>query len=137
VVLLFYLGVGCPHCVEQLSTFAGQAKAYADAGISLVGISTDAKPLAAPTLPADAPPSFAFPLLSDASLEAFKAYRAYDDFEKMPLHGTFLLDGDGLIRWQEIGPDPFTDSAFLLAEAKRLLRLPMAPIEKQTAADAR
>ena len=35
-----------------------------------------------------------FPLLSDASLEVFKQYRAYDDFEKQPQirHGTFLID---------------------------------------------
>jgi hypothetical protein len=32
---------------------------------------------------------FPFPLVSDKSLTTFKAYRAYDDFEKMALHGNF------------------------------------------------
>jgi hypothetical protein len=58
----------------------------------------------------------------------FKAYRAYDDFEKMALHGTFLVDGDGLVRWQDINYEPFSEPRFLLGEAKRLLKLPMAPL---------
>ena len=70
---------------------------------------------------------FPFPLLSDAGLRTFKAYRAYDDFEKMPLHGAFLIDGDGYVRWQDIGYQPFKDTAYLLGEAKRLLRIPVQP----------
>jgi hypothetical protein len=54
-------------------------------------------------------------------LKTFKAYRAYDDFEKMPLHATFLIDGGGKVRWQDISYEPFTDVTFLLAESRRLL----------------
>jgi hypothetical protein len=39
----------------------------------------------------------------------------------MPLHGTFLVDGDGAVRWQDVGAAPFTDFAWLLAESRRLL----------------
>jgi hypothetical protein len=42
----------------------------------------------------------------------------------MPLHGAFLIDAKGLIRWQDIGYQPFKDVPFLLGEAKRLLQLP-------------
>ena len=42
----------------------------------------------------------------------------------MPLHGTFLLDADGKVRWQDISFEPFTQVAWLLTEAKRLLALP-------------
>ena len=45
----------------------------------------------------------------------------YDDFEKSAIHGTFLIDGQGKIRWQDISAEPFMDGAFLLKEAKRLL----------------
>ena len=38
---------------------------------------------------------FNFPLLSDPSLETRK-YRAYDDFEQTPLHGTFDRPGRAL-----------------------------------------
>ena len=55
-------------------------------------------------------------------MNVFKSYRAYDDFENSPLHGVFLIDAQGLIRWQDISYEPFTDAKFLLEEAKRLLK---------------
>ena len=39
----------------------------------------------------------------------------------MPLHGTFLIDESGHVRWQDIGHEPFTEVDFLLREARRLL----------------
>ena len=39
----------------------------------------------------------------------------------MPLHGTFLIDAEGLVRWHDISYEPFLDAEFLLKEAKRLL----------------
>jgi alkyl hydroperoxide reductase subunit AhpC len=62
-----------------------------------------------------------FPLVADGSRETFRAYRAYDGFEQVPLHGVFLVDGAGLVRWQDISHEPFTDVRFLLTEAKRQL----------------
>ena len=62
-----------------------------------------------------------FPLAADADLSVFKAYRAYDDFENLALHGTFLIDGEGLVRWHDISSEPFSNTKFLLDEAKRLL----------------
>ena len=64
---------------------------------------------------------FPFPLAADPKLEVFKKYRCFDDFENLTLHGTFLVDGDGLVRWQDISYDPFMDADFLLSEARRLL----------------
>ncbi|MGB8166289.1 MAG: hypothetical protein WCF18_02285, partial [Chthoniobacteraceae bacterium] len=54
----------------------------------------------------------------------FKAYGAYDDFEHFPLHGAFLIDAAGLVRWQDISYEPFRDAKWLLGESKRLLSLP-------------
>jgi len=51
----------------------------------------------------------------------FKAYRAFDDFENSPLHAVYLIDGQGLVRWRDIGFEPFSDAKFLLDEAGRLL----------------
>ncbi len=123
VILLFYLGVGCSHCIEQLGVFAPMTDAFEQAGISLVGISSDASKRLIESVRAVTPKAetFAFPLLSDGSLEVFKQYRAYDDFEKIPLHGTFLLDPKGRILWQDISYEPFMDAKFLLQESKRLL----------------
>jgi peroxiredoxin len=122
VVVIFYLGFGCVHCVEQLKAFGPMTKEFADAGISLVAISTDDVPTLEKSLQKAATDSeFPFPLVSDSGLEAFKSYRSYDDFEKSPLHATFLIDGEGLVRWQDISFEPFADAKFVLGEAKRLL----------------
>jgi peroxiredoxin len=128
VVVLFYLGYGCLHCQRQLQAFAPMTKEFADAGISVVAISTDA--------PADLHRAwesaktddngsgFPFPLASDNKLDAFRRFGCYDDFEKMPLHGTFLIDANGKVRWREIGAEPFTDARFFIDESKRLLAQP-------------
>ncbi len=120
VVVIFYQGMGCVHCVEQLAEFSPATKDFADAGIEIVAIGTDTvqalkESAARGTLP--------FTVLSDPALTTFRSFHAFDDFEKMPLHGTILIDGAANVRWQDIGAEPFNDPDFLLAEAKRLLKL--------------
>ncbi len=39
--MIFYLGAGCLHCVEQLHKFGPKAAEFAQHGIEIVGISTD------------------------------------------------------------------------------------------------
>lgn len=125
VVVLLYLGFGCTHCVEQLKAFAPLASRYAEAGISLLAISSESPDSLKKALEARAAEGgFPFPILSDEGLAVFKANRAYDDFEGQPLHATMLIDGAGLARWREIGYQPFSDANFLLEESKRLLALP-------------
>ena len=124
VIVIFYLGAGCLHCVEQLGTFSPMTQEFADAGISLVGISTDeAKGLKDSLDDLKEDGEFPFPLVSDHQLNVFKDYRAFDDFENQPLHGTFLIDGTGQIRWHDISYEPFAEAEFLLKEAKRLLSM--------------
>jgi len=125
VIVIFYLGAGCAHCIEQLVAFAPEAEAFKKAGISLVAVSTDTvEGLNFTVEKAKYNGGFPIPLLSDSGLKAFKAFRAHDDFEQQPLHGTFLIDGEGLIRWQDISYQPFMETKFLLGEAQRLLNLP-------------
>ena len=120
MVVIFYLGYGCLHCVEQLNRFAPKAKEFGDAGIGLVAISTDSlEDLKKSQARYRDKGEFPFPLLSDAKQDVFKAYRCFDDFEDQPLHGTFLIDAQGLVRWQDISYQPFNDPAFLVTEAKR------------------
>ena len=125
VVVIFYLGAGCVHCIEQLVAFAPEAEAFKKAGISIVAVSTDTVAgLNVTAEKAKYTGGFPIPLLSDSALKTFKAFRAHDDFESQPLHGTFLIDGEGLIRWQDISFQPFMEPKFLLTEAQRLLGLP-------------
>jgi len=127
VVLIFYLGSGCLHCAQQLQAFSPLAKEYEQAGIGLLAISTDDVEGLKKSLASVKEGEFAIPLLTDAPLQVFKAFRVHDDFENKPLHGTFFIDGNGLVRWQDIGHEPFQDARFVLNEAKRLLALPAAP----------
>ena len=122
VIVIFYLGKGCAHCIEQLGVFAPKTEEFKQAGIDLIAISTDDVGGLRETVQQNKTGSpFPFPLISDASLNVFKQYRAYDDFEQQPLHGTFLIDRQGLVRWQDISYEPFTQADFLLRESKRLL----------------
>lgn len=127
LILLFYLGYGCRHCLEQLNAFEPQTDRFRDAGISILAISTDSVSALQKTFAQSAGgKGFRFPIVSDERKEVFRKYRAYDDFEEMPLHGTFLVDGKGLVRWQDISFEPFVDVEFLLKESQRLLKLPAA-----------
>ncbi|MBT7922935.1 MAG: redoxin domain-containing protein [Opitutae bacterium] len=123
VVVVFYLGFGCLHCVEQLQTLAPEVDAFRQAGLEIVAVSTESQPELAKALASyeEEGDSIPFPLLADPELATFRAYRAYDDFEKVPLHGTFLVDALGDVRWQDVSHEPFTEIDFLLKEAKRLL----------------
>lgn len=124
ILVIFYLGHGCSHCMEQLNAFAPLYKRFAAAGIDVVAISTDSVSGLNETFAGEGKEKFPFPLLSDESLTAFKAFRAYDDFESLPLHGTFLIDRSQRIRWQEISFDPMMQPEWLLEESIRLLSLP-------------
>jgi peroxiredoxin len=119
VVLIFYLGIGCIHCVDQLNAFTPKAREFAAAGIELIAVGTDSPDV---LKGADAEGKFPFTILADRDRSAFRAFRAFDDFERMPLHGTVLIDAASRVRWLDVGSEPFTDAAFLLKEAKRLLR---------------
>ena len=121
VVAIFYLGFGCLHCVEQLHAFAPKHEEFEKLGISLVGIGSDTLDGLQKSLEDLGDKKMPIPLVADPELKTFKDYRVYDDFEQLPLHGTFLIDADGLVRWQDISYEPFMDVDFLLREAKRLL----------------
>jgi peroxiredoxin len=138
VVIVFYLGYGCLHCMEQLQLFAPAAAAFREAGIDLLAVGTDSPAgLRETLLRAGTDAALPFPLVSDETLEVFRRYRAYDDFEGVPLHGTFLVDGEGYVRWHDIGYEPFREVDFLAAEARRVLRFPVRPAPGDAAAPER
>jgi peroxiredoxin len=114
LLALFFLGSGCSHCVAQLGAFQAAAGDFRAAGIKIAAISTEA---------AGGPGDVSFEVRPDPTLALFKAFGCTDDFEKAPLHGTFLIDEEGRIRWGEISFTPFMEAAFLLEESRRLLSL--------------
>lgn len=127
LLVVFYLGSGCSHCIEQLNVLGPLGGEFATAGIDIVAVSSDnASDLNKTFVQAKDAQGFPFPIVADPSLAMFKNYRAFDDFENQPLHGTFLIDGAGYIRWQDISFKPFTNIRWLIGESKRLLALPVA-----------
>lgn len=126
-IFMFYLGYECGHCVEQIQAFTKAAADFDQAGIQLVAITSEPTQVAGKirdklNLGKDQP--LPFPILSDSSLAAFKKVRAYDDFENDTLHATILIDRAGRQRWQDISYTPFTNTKFILDEARRLLAIP-------------
>lgn len=119
-IVIFYLGHGCLHCAEQLQAFGPRVADFEDRGIKMIAISTDDQKGLLKSIE-DAGTGSPIRLASDANNDVFQQFRAFDDFEKQPLHGTFLIDGMGKIRWQDISYQPFMDHQFLLDEAQRLL----------------
>ena len=121
VLVIFYLGYACLHCVEQLQAFGPRSGDFEKAGISMVAVSSDDLKGLGKSVKNYDKGDIPFPLLSDPSMDVFKRYRAYDDFERQPLHGTFLIDGRGRDLWHDVSYDPFMDADFVLKEAARLL----------------
>ena len=120
VIVVFYLGYGCLHCAEQLQAIAKNHDAIRAAGFEVIAVSTDKQEnlkLACENLEK----VFPFPLVADPEMTIFREYRCYDDFEKAALHGTFVIDARGKIRWQDISYEPFMDTEFLIKEGQRLI----------------
>ncbi len=121
-ILIFYLGFGCLHCVEQLHAFEPRVAQLKQEGFSIAAISTE--PLASlQTSLQKLDKPLTIPLFADPQSKAFRAYRCMDDFEQLPLHGTFVISPDGRIVWQDIGHEPFMDVDFVIEEGKRQLRI--------------
>jgi peroxiredoxin len=115
VLVIFYLGEECPHCVEQLKLAQEHAKQFAEAGTRVLAVSKDSvEEIAAQQA------GFDLVLLSDADFENARRFASYDEFEEIELHSTFLVDATGHVHWARIGGEPFTNFEFLLAEAKKL-----------------
>jgi peroxiredoxin len=118
-VIIFYLGLGCLHCVEQLQVFSPLVEEYAKSGIDVIAISTESR-ASLQTALSNYGKTMNIPLLTNPELDLFKSMRCFDDFENQPLHGTFALDRQGRVVWQDVGPEPFMDAEFLLREVVRL-----------------
>ena len=121
-MVIFYLGFGCLHCVEQLRDFHPHVGEYKKAGLEILAIGTDSPKNMRETfaeLPADE--RFAYTMLSDRKTRVFREWIAYEFFSHLPMHGTFLIDGNGRVLWQDISHEPFNHPEWFLAECKRLL----------------
>jgi peroxiredoxin len=121
-VLVFYLGFGCLHCVEQLKKLEPKREEFQSSGLQMIAVSTESQELLLKGMSTYDQP-LSIPLLADPTHRVFRDFGCYDDFEQTPLHGTFVIDAQGRVVWQDISHEPFMDIDFLLKEAVRQLKL--------------
>jgi peroxiredoxin len=117
VLLIFYLGEECPHCMVQLREVAKRYKDFEGLDTEVLAVSSDKPEENAESLKEGDIP---FRLLSDVNLENAKRYKSYDDFEELALHSTILIDSRGRVHWARTGGDPFMDLDFLVKEIQRM-----------------
>jgi peroxiredoxin len=123
VLVIFFLGGKCAHCMQQLELFSKDYDALKKLNVDTVAIGSDDLETTRKLKANNDGIKFAMPLLADPKLELFKLYRAYDDFENQPLHGTILIDIEGNVRYQRISADPFLDVEFIKTEVARVNRI--------------
>ncbi|MCG8598970.1 MAG: redoxin domain-containing protein [Verrucomicrobiales bacterium] len=124
VVVIFFLGGGCLHCVEQLTAFGPWHERFAEAGVDLLAVSTDkieylSETFSQTDFPAE---KFPIPILSDSELKVFRSWGVVDEFQDRAIHGTFFVSPEGKILWQETGNAPYMHPDYLLWEVKRLMK---------------
>jgi peroxiredoxin len=101
VLLVFYPFAFSRLCTGELCQLRDELTTYADAGVRVLGISTD------PVFSLKAfreKEGFDFPLLSDfwPHGAVARAYGVFNEKSGMALRGTFLVDADGTIAFREV-----------------------------------
>jgi peroxiredoxin len=107
VVLVFFQGAECAHCVGQLRDLVRDARGRVGPTTELVAVSgrrVESAREALALLGVQAPDRFH--LLVDEDHRAFRDFGCYDGG---PLHGLFLIDRQGVIRARYAGELPYDD----------------------------
>ena len=115
VILVFYLGAGCAHCVLQVKELSERSDRWKGLDADVVAVSTDSIESNAASQP-----SIKVRLLSDPQFANARRFKSYDDFEEMPIHSTILIDKTGRVHWGRHGGAPFTDYEFLASQLQRM-----------------
>jgi peroxiredoxin Q/BCP len=116
VVVVFYLGYGCSHCVAQLIGLDKDLKRFHELGAEIVAISSDTPEHTAEKYVEYG--RFHFPVLADVDYAVSTAWGVYqpatDEKSEVMNHGTFILNSEGKIIWGQQGKEPFLDNQTLL-----------------------
>ena len=116
VVLVFYYGYHCSHCVAQLFALQEDLAKFRDAGATVVALSGDDSKMTAERFAEYG--RFNFPVLSDENNRIAEVYDVYrpetNDHPEDLKHATFLIEKGGKIVWAYRGSKPFMDNSSLL-----------------------
>lgn len=129
VVVVFYYGYHCDHCVGQLFAVNEDLAHFRELGAQVVAISADLPERTRERFKQYG--AFGFPVLSDPGNRVAQAYNVYRPAEAAKkeslLHGTFVIDRNGVVQWVNVGDEPFTGNQTLLYHLAKLEgRLPAA-----------
>lgn len=130
VVVIFYFGYYCDHCVGQLFDVAQDVRYFRELGAEVVAISADSPETTSERFRQYG--AFDFPVLSDPDNKVAQAYGVFTPAEGDKAsdlqHGTFVIDRQGTVHWAYAGPVPFTGNRTLLYQIAKLEdRLPPEP----------
>lgn len=116
VVVVFYLGYGCSHCVAQLISLDKDLHYFHELKAEIVAISSDTPEHTAERFQEYG--RFHFPVLADVDHAAAQLWNVYqpetEDQPEFSRHGTFILDRTGRVIWAAMGTEPFLDNKSLL-----------------------
>jgi peroxiredoxin len=129
VVLVFYYGYYCNHCVSQLFALNADLDKFQELQAEIVAVSPDSPETTRARYRKYG--TFDFPVLSDPGNKVAQAYGVFqpatDQKPEALQHGTFLIGQDGRIKWANLGDVPFANNRTLLyLLAKMQGRLPAA-----------
>ncbi len=118
VILVFYLGQECAHCMKQLHDIANKKDDWSRLDTVVLAVSSTPSAKNAEALKAfgDLPVE----ILSDDNHINAHRFHSYDDFEDMELHSTILIDKMGRVYWARNGGEPFDDMAFLVKQLEAM-----------------
>ncbi|MDX2152180.1 MAG: redoxin domain-containing protein [Bryobacteraceae bacterium] len=119
VILVFYLGRECLHCMKQLQDISGRGDDWERLETVVLAVSGN-KPAENAKYLKDGLKLGAVRLLSDEGFANARRFQSYDDFEEMEVHSTILIDKAGRVHWARSGGDPFTDMPFLVKQLERM-----------------
>ncbi|MCH8344548.1 MAG: multicopper oxidase domain-containing protein [Planctomycetes bacterium] len=118
LVLVFHLGVVCSFCRDQLALLEQDAATIRGLGAEILAVSSDRPSVNRANVSArrERP----FPLLADPDRAVAARYGTYLASTGQELHGTFLIDKHGRIRWKYLGDQPLMDHSALLAALREI-----------------
>jgi peroxiredoxin len=117
VVLVFYFGYHCNHCVGQLFALHNDIERFRALHATVVAVSADPAETTRDRFRQHG--AFAFPVLSDPGQRIARNYGVFQPASagkrESLEHATFVIGRDGTIHWAQHGAAPFIGNRALLS----------------------
>ena len=121
VVLLNIWATWCAPCRDEIPVLQALHEEYSTAGLEIVGVSDDARGEEGRIGAFASRIGMTYPIWHDPDERVSSLYRA------IGVPSTYLIDREGVLRWQRVGPLADGDAAFLRVLREALATRPDAP----------